>query len=773
VICILGTLLLIHNNVQFSGGTKQILLNEHHNFSNFTKMNSIAAKTEHLGVDLTGLFNYTKNSVVEITSQQNATSQTPNDNSIIGQTTVFGSGIIYDTHGHIITNNHVIGGSNVIYVRFSDGSTYAAKVTGTDPYTDLAVLRITENTSKSFVPLRADNSSLLQVGQEVAAIGNPFGLQNAMTHGIISYLGALLPTNQTDFWIPDTIVTDVPLNHGDSGGPLLDTQGKLVGMNTAIAGPNELSGISYSISSNILGRIVPQLIAHGNYEHPWLGVTGAIPVPDLDNNTKPPSKYGVMVLSVQSNSPAAKANLRVNSSGQSGDIILAIDDHPMKRFADIINYIESKKTVGDHVLVTLLRSGIVTNLDVKLAPRPKFVTSSAENHVEVNSIPSKPETKDWTEIFELSNGNVSSQGPRVTSFANNVYAVWEEGHNNGNKIIFTRSTDRGNTFSKPMELTEGLGMDYETPDIAAFQQNVYIVWTDNSQGNFDIFFTKSTDSGNTFSKPINISNTHGISYFPRIAINTNKTVYIVWTDNSQGNYNILFAKSTDGGSTFTKPIALGNTKGVSNFPSIATSEDGTVYVVWSHKNNTDFDPSNTQNQTQTYDVFFVKSLDGGNIFSQAVNLSNDPSNSVSPVVGVSKDHEVYVLWSDNSIGTYETFLVRSGDRGNTFSRPSVISGNHALSISPYVSLDCANVFAVWSDNTYGNSRIFFTKSSDNGSTFNMPVDINVDTGIAGDPQISYNYEAAILYVIWQNNLTGHSAIYFTKSHPIGNDTCSP
>jgi hypothetical protein len=443
----------------------------------------------------------------------------------------------------------------------------------------------------------------------------------------------------------------------------------------------------------------------------------------------------------------------------------------MKRFADIINYIESKKTVGDHAIVTLLRNGIITNLDVKLAPRPKFVPSSTD-HLEVNPIPSKPETKDWTKILKLSNGNVSSQGPREASFSNNVYAVWEEGQNNGNKIIFTRSTDRGNTFSKPVELTEGFGMNYETPDIAAFQQNVYIVWTDNSQGNFDIFFTKSTDGGNTFNKPINISKNQGISYFPRIATTTNKTVYIAWTDNSQGNYNILFAKSTDGGDTFAKPITLGNTKGVSNFPSIATSEDGVVYVVWSHKNNTDFDPSNTQNQTQTYDVFFVKSLDGGNFFSQAVNLSNDPSNSVSPVVAVSKDHNVYVLWSDNSIGTYETFLVKSRDRGNSFSKLSVISSNHAISISPNVSLDCANAFAVWSDNTYGNSRIFFTKSSDNGSTFDMPVNINVDTGIAGDPQISYNYEAGILYVIWQDNLTGHPAIYFTKSHSLGNETCS-
>ena len=160
-----------------------------------------------------------------------------------------------------------------------------------------------------------------------------------------------------------------------------------------------------------------------------------------------------------------------------------------------------------------------------------------------------------------------------------------------------------------------------------------------------------------------------------------------------------------------------------------------MYVVWSHKNNTDFDPSNTENQTQTYNVFFTKSLDLGNSFSKPVNLSDDTANSQSPAVAISDSNSVYVVWTDNSIGTYETFFTKSLDQGNTFSKVSVISGNVARSISPSISTYGNNVYVVWSDNAFGNPEIFFTNSVDNGSTFNMPVNINEDTGISSDAQI--------------------------------------
>jgi hypothetical protein len=291
-----------------------------------------------------------------------------------------------------------------------------------------------------------------------------------------------------------------------------------------------------------------------------------------------------------------------------------------------------------------------------------------------------------------------------------VYAVWEESLDGTNRIMFAKSTDRGNTFSKPANLTSGVGIDSETPSIAAFGNIVYVVCTDNSPGNFDIFFIKSTDGGNTFSKPLNLSNDPGLSYQPWIATNGKNNVYLVCTDNSPGNYNILFTRSLDGGASFDKPIILSNLKGVSNFPNIAVSGNDTVYIVWSHKNNTDFDPSNTENQTQTYDIFFTKSL----------------------------------------------------DLGHTFSKVSVISSNLARSISPSTSAYGNNLYVVWSDNTFGNPEIFFTKSLDEGSTFNRAININEDSGISAVAQITIAPEVGNLYLIWQDNAPGNSVIYFTK-----------
>ncbi|MGA9151976.1 MAG: PDZ domain-containing protein, partial [Candidatus Nitrosopolaris sp.] len=592
---------------------------------------------------------------------------------------------------------------------------------------------------------------------------NPFGLQNLMTEGIISGLRVLLPSNQTGFSIPDVVVTDVPLNPGNSGGPLLNMRGEIIGINTAIAYANQFSELSYSISSNIIKKIVPQLIAHGTYIHPWLGVTGVSLSPDVERGSGLPMNYkGVIISSVQTGSPAAKVNLQPTTVKHMGDIIIAIDGHSVKRFEDIINYLESTKSVGNTIIVKLLRNGTVKNVDIQLTANPLPVNVE-ENTKTTPLTLGKIAIKDWTKIIGLSDSDVTSQGPRLAASGNNVYAVWEESTDGTNRIIFAKSTDRGNTFSKSANLTSGVGKDSETPSVAAFGNIVYVVWTDNSPGNFDIFFIKITDGGNTFSKPLNLSNDPGLSYLPRITTNGKNNVYVVWTDNSPGNYNILFTRSLDGGASFDKPIILSNLKGVSNFPNIAASGNDTVYVVWSHKNNTDFDPSNTENQTQTYDIFFTKSLDLGHTFSKPVNLSNDPANSQSPAVAVSEMGTVYVVWSDNSIGTYETFFTKSLDLGHTFSKVSVISSNLARSISPSISTYGDNVYVVWSDNTFGNSEIFFTKSLDDGSTFNEASNINEDAGISGVAQITIAPEVGNLYLIWQDNTPGNSVIYFTKA----------
>jgi len=191
----------------------------------------------------------------------------PTASSSLNQSSSNGTGFVYDKQGHIVTNGHVLGDAKVVDVTFPDGNRYAAKVLASDIYSDIAVLQISQNSSRPQPPslklLVLENSSNLEVGDTVIAIGNPFGLSDAMTTGIVSAIGRSIPVSVGGFSIPNAIQTDIPVESGDSGGPLLNTRGKMVGMNTAITGTNKIYGIGFAIPSNTVTKIVPILIQNG------------------------------------------------------------------------------------------------------------------------------------------------------------------------------------------------------------------------------------------------------------------------------------------------------------------------------------------------------------------------------------------------------------------------------------------------------------------------------------------------------------------------------
>jgi len=334
---------------------------------------------------LTDIFKKVENSVVQITSRVNDTSNTQiiiNGSPTEGQSTRLGSGFVYDNQGHIVTNGHVVNGAKTVDVTFVDGNTYKARVIGTDSYSDLAVLQITDNFSvEQVVPLIIGNSSRLQVGQQVIAIGNPFGLSDTMTTGIVSQTGRLLPNPDTKFGIPNGIQTDAAINPGNSGGPLLNLQAQVIGMNTAISSSTgEFSGIGFAVPSNAITRILPVLIQTGTYTHPWLGISGGGITPALAQSTGLPINYkGVLVASVQPGSPAEKAGLHALSqdvnSKSAGDIIIAVDSHKVKRIDDIINYMETQKSVGETMKLTVNRNGQIVDLTATLQPRPSSLPS--------------------------------------------------------------------------------------------------------------------------------------------------------------------------------------------------------------------------------------------------------------------------------------------------------------------------------------------------------------------------------------------------------------
>jgi len=297
-----------------------------------------------------------------------------------------GSGFVIDAEGHIITNNHVVEEANAVRITFSDGSVSDdAQVVGQDPYSDLAVIEV-DAIPAGLAPLELGDSSTLQVGQRVIAIGNPFGLEGTMTVGIISALGRTLPAQIIEaagFSNPEIIQTDAAINPGNSGGPLLDTRGRVVGVNTAIRSATGVnSGIGFAVPVNTVKHIVPHLIEEGVYHYPYLGITSdnRFSVAELAQPLELPVAYGVLISEIQPGTAADRAGLRggdheIQVMGVTikagGDIIIAIDGYTLLTFDDLIAYLVRETKVGQEIVLTVMRGAEEVEIVVTLGERPQ------------------------------------------------------------------------------------------------------------------------------------------------------------------------------------------------------------------------------------------------------------------------------------------------------------------------------------------------------------------------------------------------------------------
>jgi 2-alkenal reductase len=301
-----------------------------------------------------------------------------------------GSGFVYDTEGHIITNYHVVEGSKQVEVDFTSGFKTYGTIIGTDLDSDLAVVKV-KAPSEELHPLPLGDSDKLQVGQAVIAIGNPFGLDSTMTTGIVSALGRTLDSMHSTssggvFTAGDIIQTDAAINPGNSGGPLFNLDGEVIGVNRAIRSVNSTdtgeplnSGIGFAISSNIVRRVVPSLIKSGSYDYPYLGISS------MDSLSLPviealglKSQVGAYVTSVTPGGPADKAGVLAGDKPTSleglmagGDLITSIDGKPIQTFDDLLRYLINNKAPGDTVTLTILRGDQKLEIEVKLDKRPK------------------------------------------------------------------------------------------------------------------------------------------------------------------------------------------------------------------------------------------------------------------------------------------------------------------------------------------------------------------------------------------------------------------
>jgi 2-alkenal reductase len=287
-----------------------------------------------------------------------------------------GSGFVYDSVGHVVTNYHVVEGATYIEVAFPSGFKAVGEVIGEDTDSDLAVIRIEAPTSELH-PMVLGDSDTLHVGQYVVAIGNPFGLNSSMSLGIVSSLGRSLESLNVSaegavFSAGDLIQTDAAINPGNSGGPLLNLSGEVVGVNRAIRtfssaedGNALNSGVGFAISSNIISRVVPSLIAEGDYDYPFLGISSQSDLTlaqaqelGLDRTD------GSLVSSVSPNGPADEAGV------EPGDFIIAIDGVAIKNFDELIAYLFKHKSPGDTATLTVIRDGAEMDIDLVLGARP-------------------------------------------------------------------------------------------------------------------------------------------------------------------------------------------------------------------------------------------------------------------------------------------------------------------------------------------------------------------------------------------------------------------
>ena len=293
-----------------------------------------------------------------------------------------GSGFVWDTHGHIVTNHHVVEDAHRILVIFSDGTEAYAEVIGADPAADLAVLKI-DHTADALTPVSLGDSNAVQVGQLAIAIGNPFGQEFTTTIGIVSAVGRTIRSGSTPFSVPKIIQTDAPINPGNSGGPLLDRRGNVIGINAQIVtGTGSNAGVGFAIPINTAKQIVPALIDDGDFKYSWLGIRGADLRPEAaELMGADAATQGALIIDLAPDGPAEQAGLLGSEEIErtddgniqyGGDVITAVDETPIAGMDDLIIYLLENTMPGDTVTMSVIRNGgDAASIRVTLAERPE------------------------------------------------------------------------------------------------------------------------------------------------------------------------------------------------------------------------------------------------------------------------------------------------------------------------------------------------------------------------------------------------------------------
>ena len=349
----------------------------------------------------------------------------------------------------------------------------------------------------------------------------------------------------------------------------------------------------------------------------------------------------------------------------------------------------------------------------------------------------------WTSKRLTSNMGTSTRTAIAVNGAN-VYVVWQDDTPGNYEIYFKRSTDGGATWLSAKRLTFNLGFS-GYPDIAVNGSTLYVAYEDDSAGNRDIFYRKSNDGGSTWESAKRITNNSGFSYDPQLAI-SGANVCAVWWDDTPGNFEIYFRKSTDGGATWQSPIRLTDNGGDSEYPEII-GYGSYIYVIWA-------DTASGNNE-----IFFRRSIDAGVNWQSQKRLTNNAgvSEYASIAVGGLLGANLYAVWNDDTPGNDDIYFCRSLDKGLTWQASQKLTNNAGTSYRPVVAASGSNVYVAWYDDTPGNYEIYVRKSSDGGASWQAAQRITNNAGASGHPSIALN--TASQFVSYEDNTTGDYEIF--------------
>ena len=404
----------------------------------------------------------------------------------------------------------------------------------------------------------------------------------------------------------------------------------------------------------------------------------------------------------------------------------------------------------------------------------------------------------FTNAVTLSNISSDSVGSNIITSGDGVFALWTEYKSGKSDVFFSKSTDGGNTFATPINLSESTGGQSDYATFAVKDKSVYVVWQTSLTGTASVFLTKSSDGGTSFARPVMISDKLKLAAFPQIVVSdahvysawleksdnnstnvifaksddnansfgtplsitqnlgnsgipkliaTGNQVYLAWEDNSKGNFEVFLSKSDDSGTSFHTPVVVSGTSGQSGTPQIVVSGNN-VYAVW------------MDDTYKNYDILFSKSTDGGKSFAAPVDISKLHADSGYPQFTVNGNH-VYVVWTQTITETnYDIFFAKSSDNGDTFDKPVNLSNNNGGSGWPKIASD-GNIYVSWVDSTPGKFDVLITKSSDGGTTFDHYTDVSQTKNESYDNKMSVLNNA--VYLVWQEGNKGNHTIVFSKS----------